>query len=671
MLKFGIAGKLLIFSMMMFFGFIVLSGLASWKLYESISDERADKVRSLSEVAASMVQIAYDRYQSGELTEAAAQNMVKNELRKIKYNKNEYYFIYDYDGFNVMHGSKPEREGKNFYTDLDPNGLQYVKAQIDRARDGTGSVYELFPRLGSTEPVRKLTYQVAFDPWRWVIGTGVYIDDIDARFVEVARQFLSIAVALGLLMGGGAYLLSRGITRPLGRLVEFTARPLSEPPSGALSRDMGLRDEVGTLARALRTFKAKAAEAERLGVELATARNAEAAASRAKSDFLSSMSHELRTPLNAVIGFAQMMELDGDHVLSPRQKEYLGYIVIGGDHLLTLVNEVLDLARIETGRLTLSIESVAISDMLDSIQATMWPLARRTDLKFDVARPHGMTHVRADELRLRQVLINLVSNAIKYNRQGGSVSVAARSLPDGKVRFVVADTGIGIPSDRQSDLFEPFQRLGAEHSAVEGTGIGLALTRRMVEAMDGAIGFTSELGQGSVFWVELSGATADEAAATTVVSPAHSISTMVKGRFSLLYVEDDPANLRLMEHLISTLPNGTILTAATPQLGIELAMAHRPDIIVLDLNLPGMSGYDVLARVRAMPETCDIPVLALTADVFPHQFRKGLAAGFFRYLSKPLDIGIFLAAVGDALDRSAARPVMANGHDTSGAGLPN
>ncbi len=376
-------------------------------------------------------------------------------------------------------------------------------------------------------------------------------------------------------------------------------------------------------------------------------------ASRAKSDFLSSMSHELRTPLNAVIGFAQMLEMDRGRTLTAVQKEYVGYVISSGRHLLGLVDEVLDLAGVESGRLKLSIERVPVREALEAVRSTMSPLAQKAGITFEVATLDSIAAVRADNLRLCQVLINLVSNAIKYNRPGGAVTLAAMPTPDGTVRFVVTDTGIGIAPGRQTHLFEPFQRLGAEYTSVEGTGIGLALSQRIVEAMQGTIGFASEAGRGSVFWIELPTAPAaskSASAASPVIPPR-----AATGGFSLLHVEDNPASLRLIEHLVSTLPNVAMLMAATPQLGLDMAVAHRPDVIVLDLNLPGMSGYEVLARLQAAPETRDIPVLALTSAAFAHDIKRGMAAGFFRYLTKPIDVGEFLAAVDSALAETPAR----------------
>jgi CheY-like chemotaxis protein len=395
---------------------------------------------------------------------------------------------------------------------------------------------------------------------------------------------------------------------------------------------------------------------ERLQAELAEATaiakaaRAEAeTANRAKSDFLARMSHELRTPLNAVIGFAQMLELDPSQTLTDKQREYGRYILRGGEHLLKLVNEVLDLAGVEAGRLSMSIERVFVVEALAGIDEIMRPVADKAGVTFAVASSAGLPDVRADSLRLRQVLINLVANAIKYNRQGGAVTVSAMPRVDGRMRFVVSDTGHGIPAGRQTDLFEPFHRLGAEYTAVEGTGLGLALAKRLVEAMHGTIGFSSEPGRGSTFWIELPVETAPAAAAETPVAAAPLAAAATAGRCTVLYVEDNPANLRLMEHLLSTLPDVAMLSAPTPQIGLGLAMARRPDVIVLDLNLPGMSGYEVLTRLKAMPETRDIPVMALTAAALPGDVRRGLAAGFLRYLTTPIDARALFAAIDVAL----------------------
>ena len=393
--------------------------------------------------------------------------------------------------------------------------------------------------------------------------------------------------------------------------------------------------------------------------ELREAKQTAETADRAKSDFLSRMSHELRSPLTAILGFAQLLQINRQQNLTTLQKECVDHITNGGSHLLELINDVLDLAGIESRRLRLSINPVLILDTLNSVRGTVLPLAKEAGVTLEISAPETIVYVRADDLRLRQVLINLLSNAIKYNRPAGGVALSVPSTPEGRVRFVVRDTGIGIAPERWKDLFRPFERLGAEHTSVEGTGIGLALSRQLVEAMSGTIGFTSAPGQGSTFWVELP-AEATCGAPTEATQAAEAAPSAVpphgKAReYSLLYIEDNPSHLRLMEQLISTLPKAAMLAASTPSLGIDLAVAHRPDVIILDLNLPEMNGYEVLARLKALPETRDIPVLALTAAAYPCDVKNGLDAGFFQYLTKPLDVIALLGAIDDALANADAR----------------
>jgi len=281
MSRFGIGAKLLIFSVVIFMGYAFLAGLASHKIHQTISAERVEMVRHLDETAVSMVKSAYARVQSGEMTEEAAKKMVKDQLRIMRWGTGEYYYVHDYDGTNIVHGGKPEREGQNFYNFVDPNGRQIIKEQIESARNGTGAVIALSPvgRAGSTDPVTKLSYAIAFDPWHWAISTSTFVDDIEASFAQVAWQFFSIAVVVGLFMMACAWWLSRNITKPLGRLVQFTEQPLSEAPTNEFTRDLRLKDEIGTVARALQVFKEKSAEAERLRSEV-DVQKSEAEASR-------------------------------------------------------------------------------------------------------------------------------------------------------------------------------------------------------------------------------------------------------------------------------------------------------------------------------------------------------------------------------------------------------
>lgn len=302
--KFGISAKLLLFSVIIFAGYAFLAGLASHKIHQTITTERTDMVRHVDQVAVSMVKNAYARFQSGELTEDAAKTLVKDQLRKIHYgSNNEYYYIHDYEGNCVLHGGKPEREGNNYYNFVDQNGRQIIKEQIEAGRSGTGAVIALSPvaRGNSTEPVSKLSYAIAFEPWHWVVSTSMFVDDIDIRFAEIAWQFYSIAVVVGLFMALCAYWLSRQITRPLNRLVQFTEQPLSSAPSPAFERDLRLKDEIGTVARALQVFKEKSAEAERLRGEVDVQKGeAEAARRKALADMVTTVETETDTAVTGI-----------------------------------------------------------------------------------------------------------------------------------------------------------------------------------------------------------------------------------------------------------------------------------------------------------------------------------------------------------------------------------
>lgn len=397
---------------------------------------------------------------------------------------------------------------------------------------------------------------------------------------------------------------------------------------------------------------------EQVQAELEIAKGAAEAANAAKADFLSRMSHELRTPLNAIIGFSQLLQMNRERTLTTAQREYSQHILGSGQHLLGLVNEVLDLAGIDSGQVKLSIERVVVAEALATVCRTMAPIAAKAGVALEAGPLADVPDVRADAQRLRQVLLNLVSNAIKYNREAGRVTLSANRQDNGRLRIAVADTGLGIVPERASDLFLPFHRLGAEYTAVEGTGIGLALSKRLVEAMDGTIGFTSELGKGSTFWVELPVETERVETSRASVSDFPMAASEPSRGYSLLYIEDNPSSLQLVEHVVRTLPDVTMLSAARPQLGLDLAVAHRPKVIIVDINLPEMSGFEVLARLKAMPETRDIPVIALSAAAMPKDVKRGLAAGFFAYKTKPFDVMDFIATVEAAL---ASKPAARNG----------
>src|SRR5207247_1289438 len=346
-------------------------------------------------------------------------------------------------------------------------------------------------------------------------------------------------------------------------------------------------------------------------------------APRAKSEFLSRMSHELRTPLNAILGFGQVLEMDS---LDKEQRDSVAHILAAGRHLLGLIDEVLDIARIEAGRLTLSLVPVGMRTVLDDGRSLIRPLGEERRVEVRVESPAASDlYVLADRQRLKQVLLNLLSNAVKYNRADGSIAVWCDTVPENRLRLNVRDTGLGIPPDKLGQLFTPFERLGAEATGVSGTGLGLALSKGLVDAMGGAIGVESTPGQGSIFWVELRRAEAPDAdleALDEVEAPG-----LPTRRGTVLYVEDNLSNLKLIERLLARRTGIKLLSAMQGRLGLELAREHRPGLILLDLNLPDVHGSEVLRRLREDASTRDIPVAVISADASPKQVKRLRAAG--------------------------------------------
>jgi PAS domain S-box-containing protein len=383
--------------------------------------------------------------------------------------------------------------------------------------------------------------------------------------------------------------------------------------------------------------------------ELESTKFAAEKANLAKSDFLSSMSHELRTPLNAILGFAQLLEA-GSPPPTATQQLRLHQIIKAGWYLLELINQILDLAVIESGKLSLSREAVSLTDVMRECQAMIEPQAQQRDIKLTFLPFDNTWFVYADHTRVKQVLINLLSNAIKYNSEHGTIEVKCTASTPERIRISIKDSGAGLPQEKLEQLFQPFNRLGQENGTEEGTGIGLVVTKQLVELMGGTIGVDSIVGIGCEFWIELVRNTAPQLAAenpapTKLATKVQEIAALR----TLLYVEDNPANLMLVEQIIEGHPHLSMLGARDGNLGIALARTYLPDVILMDINLPGISGLKALKILREDPATQHIPIVALSANAMPRDIEKGLEAGFFRYLTKPIKVNELMNALDDAL----------------------
>ena len=389
--------------------------------------------------------------------------------------------------------------------------------------------------------------------------------------------------------------------------------------------------------------------------ELRRSKAAAEAASAAKSEFLSSMSHELRTPMNAILGFAQLLQRDKKQPLSARHQERLAHVVRGGEHLLHLIDDVLDLARIEAGRIAVSIEPVRVEEVLREVSSAAEAMAERSGITVQLSELDAdVPKILADRTRFKQVLMNYLSNALKYGRAGGQVVVKTQRQND-RLRVTVVDDGPGIAAEKQAKVFEPFHRAGQEAGPIEGTGIGLTICKRLAEVMNGSVGFTSAEGQGSSFWVELPLCEPTRAAATSARPRPSAVKRDWSQRHRVLYVEDNPSNVAFMKDLLEDFEHVELLVASTAEVGVELARAHLPSVIIMDIHLPGMSGIEARQRLQLWPQTRGIPVVALSAAAMVGEAKRIEQAGFAHYLTKPVRVDELTGVLDELLQQVAER----------------
>jgi PAS domain S-box-containing protein len=388
-------------------------------------------------------------------------------------------------------------------------------------------------------------------------------------------------------------------------------------------------------------------EYKRAETELINAKSLAEKANRAKSAFLSSMSHELRTPLTAILGFAQLMDSAAEPAPTPPQKQGLEQILLAGWHLLDLINEILDLALIESGNLSVSRSPIPLHEVLLECLLMVDPLLQKTKLQLRLPSEQHY-FVEADRLRLRQILLNLLSNAAKYNKPNGEIEISYKKIAPGRLRISVRDTGEGLTPEKIEQLFQPFNRLGKERADIGGTGIGLVISKRLTELMGGSIGVESKPGEGCLFWFELMLQEAPKSI-NIAKAPSNEKSPHQK-KHTILYVDDDPANILLLEALLGRRRDICLLTATDGRSGVALAKSAQPDLILMDIHMPEIDGFQALSLLQKDPATEHILVLALSADAMQEDIQRGLSAGFFRYMTKPIKINEFTATIDEVLN---------------------
>ena len=525
--------------------------------------------------------------------------------------------------------------------------LAHVRALCDTLR---GQAYDT-TGLASGEAALALLAIESFD----LLLVDLMMPGMNGIAVVEAARLIDPDLACIIMTGEGT--IASAVQAMKAGALDYVVKPFKV--SGILlilARALETRQLRIANARLELLLRQHTAELDAMNRDLRLAREVAERASEEKTNFLASMSHELRTPLNAILGFSQMLTSDSIPSTAQEKKTFASHIFGAGRHLLTLINDILDIAKIESGNMALSMESVGLADIYHECWQMMEPLARKRGITLTFVEA-GSVHVLADRTRLKQVLLNLLSNAVKYNRDQGEIHVDCQPVDTRRLRLSVRDTGGGLSAAQLEVLFQPFNRLGRDGRDEEGTGLGLVVSKRLAEAMQATIGVASTPGRGSTFWLDIDSCPAryplqESPRLSAIARPAEPIA--LPERKTLLYVEDNPLNVTLMAGLIHFRADLDLLSAGDGQTGLDMARRHLPQLILMDSDLPDISGTQVMQLLRADARTAHIPVIALTAVAGPGDIRQGLAAGFYRYLTKPIDLVAFSEAVNSALESATA-----------------